>query len=67
MLNLYGGKCQVSSWTFQIQNYKPYFEIHDIDATKGNHFKNLLVVCPNIHTQFAYANLKQDFTKKTYF
>lgn len=61
LLNLYGGKCQISGWTFQMKNHKPYFEIHHIDATKGNHFKNLLVVCPNIHAQFTYANLRQVF------
>lgn len=61
LLNLYGGKCQVSGWTFQMKNHSPYFEIHHIDATKGNHFKNLLVVCPNIHAQFTYANLRQVF------
>lgn len=64
LLSLYNGKCQVSGWTFQMQNLKPYFEIHHIDATKGNHFKNLLVVCPNIHAQFTYANLKQVFDRE---
>jgi len=61
LLNLYKGKCQVSNFTFLMKNGLPYFEIHHIDALKGNHFKNLLVVSPNVHAQFSHANLKQIF------
>jgi hypothetical protein len=61
LLNLYEGKCQISNFTFLMKNELPYFEIHHIDAFKGNHFKNLLVVSPNVHAQFTYANLKQTF------
>lgn len=61
LLNLYEGKCQVSNFTFLMKNGFPYFELHHIDALKGNHLKNLLVVCPNIHAQFTYANVEQKF------
>ena len=61
LLNLYEGKCQVSNFTFIMKNGLPYFEIHHIDASKGNHLKNLLVVSPNVHAQFTYAILEQQF------
>jgi hypothetical protein len=63
LFELYGGKCQVSSFTFLMKNGNPYFEIHHIDPFKGNHLKNLLVVSPNVHEQFTYANLEQYFDK----
>jgi hypothetical protein len=61
LLNLYEGRCQVSNFTFLMKNGLPYFEIHHINALIGNHFKNLLVVSPNVHAQFTYANLEQKF------
>ncbi|MCL2131068.1 MAG: HNH endonuclease [Lentimicrobiaceae bacterium] len=61
LLNLYEGKCQVSNFTFLMKNGLPYFELHHIDALKGNHLKNLIVVSPNVHAQFTYANLEQKF------
>jgi hypothetical protein len=61
LLNLYHGKCQISGFSFLMKNGCPYFEIHHIDPQKGNHFKNLLVVSPNVHAQFTYANLEQIF------
>ncbi|MDO4880790.1 MAG: HNH endonuclease signature motif containing protein [Capnocytophaga sp.] len=61
LLEMYFGKCQLSGFTFIMKNGKPYFEIHHIDANKGNHLKNLLVVSPNIHAQFTYCNLEQTF------
>lgn len=64
LLGLYDGKCQVSGFTFITKNGTPYFEIHHIDSSNGNHFKNLLVVCPNVHAQFTYANLEQYFDKE---
>ncbi|MEK7842434.1 MAG: HNH endonuclease [Deltaproteobacteria bacterium] len=64
LLELYKGKCQVSGFTFLMKNSSPYFEIHHIDSSKGNHFKNLLVVSPNVHKQFTYANLEQFFDKE---
>jgi hypothetical protein len=56
LLNLYNGKCQISDFTFIIKNEKPYFEMHHIKLKIGNHFKNLLVVSPNVHVRFIYAN-----------
>ncbi len=65
LLNLYNGKCQLTDFSFLQKNGLPYFEIHHIDAEKGNHVKNLLVVSPNIHAQFTYANIiKQNFDDK---
>ena len=61
LLSLYEGKCQISNFTFVMKNGMPYFEIHHIDASKGDHLKNLLVVSPNVHAQFTYANLEQKF------
>lgn len=61
LFELYKGKCQVSNFTFLMKNNNPYFEIHHINPLKGNHFKNLLVVSPNVHTQFTFANIHQTF------
>ncbi|NLN95268.1 MAG: HNH endonuclease [Bacteroidales bacterium] len=61
LLELYKGKCQITNFTFLTKNGSPYFELHHIDQEKGNHFKNLLVVSPNTHAQFTYANLEQNF------
>ena len=52
---IYQGKCQISNFTFIQRNGKPYFEIHHIRPDYGNHFKNLLVVSPNIHAMFTHA------------
>jgi len=61
LLELYKGKCQVTGFTFQMKSGNPYFELHHIDPEKGNHVKNILVVCPNVHAQFTYANVEQHF------
>jgi len=66
LLELYRGKCQVSSFTFLMKNGNPYFEIHHIDPFKGNHFKNLLVVSPNVHEQFTHAKLEQFFDNESW-
>jgi hypothetical protein len=58
---IYQGKCQVSNFTFIQRNGKPYFEIHHIKPYYGNHFKNLLVVSPNIHAMFTHANCAEYF------
>jgi len=58
---IYQGKCQVSNFTFIQRNGKPYFEIHHIKPDYGNHFKNLLVVSPNIHAMFTHANCAEYF------
>jgi len=61
LIELYEGKCQITNFSFLTKNNKPYFELHHIDPEKGNHLKNLLVVSPNIHAQFTYANFIQHF------
>ena len=61
LLELYGGACQVSGFTFLTASGAPYFEVHHIDPSVGNHIKNLLVVSPNVHAQFTYASLEQQF------
>jgi hypothetical protein len=44
-----------------MKNGEPYFEIHHIKPEKGNHLKNLLVVSPNVHKEFTYANVENIF------
>jgi len=61
LIFLYDGKCQISGFTFIMKNGNPYFEIHHIDSSKGNHIKNLLVVSPNIHAQFTYTDPEHYF------
>ncbi|MDR3111676.1 MAG: HNH endonuclease [Elusimicrobiota bacterium] len=61
LLSLYRGKCQISGFTFLMKNNNPYFEVHHINPFEGNHPKNLLVVCPNVHAQFTHADSKQSF------
>lgn len=58
---IYQGKCQVSNFTFTQRNGNPYFEIHHIKHDFGNHFKNLLVVSPNIHAMFTHAICEEYF------
>ncbi|MFH1861974.1 MAG: HNH endonuclease signature motif containing protein [bacterium] len=57
---VYKGHCQLTNFTFIQRSGKPYFEIHHINPDLGSHLKNLLVVCPNIHAQFTYAD-HEDF------
>jgi hypothetical protein len=54
---LYDGKCQLCSFTFEKRNGDPYFEIHHLDPEVGHHPSNLLVVCPNCHAQFEHATI----------
>ncbi|MDR2632393.1 MAG: HNH endonuclease [Treponema sp.] len=61
LLSIYKGECQISGFTFLMKNGNPYFELHHINPLGGNHPKNLLVVCPNVHAQFTYANIEQSF------
>jgi hypothetical protein len=63
LLSLYKGKCQITNFAFMERNGMPYFEVHHIDAAKGNHTKNLLVVSPNIHRQFHYADMTRFYDK----
>lgn len=58
---VYQGKCQVSNFTFTQRNGNPYFEIHHIKPDLGNHFRNLLVVSPNIHAMFTHATCEEYF------
>ena len=61
---IYGGKCQVTGFGFLMKNSKPYFEAHHIKPHIGDHFKNLLVVCPNVHVQFTHARVEETFDQK---
>jgi len=63
LTKVYEGKCQLTGFTFLMKNGQPFFEIHHIDPFAGNHVKNLLVVSPNIHAQFTFAILEQQFDK----
>jgi hypothetical protein len=58
---VYNGRCQLTNFSFIMQNGDPYFEIHHIIPEKGNHLKNLLVVSPNVHKQFTYAKVYLSF------
>ncbi|MEA3432416.1 MAG: HNH endonuclease signature motif containing protein [candidate division WOR-3 bacterium] len=60
---IYKGHCQLCGFTFLKRDNTPYFEIHHIHPSIGNHPKNLAVVCANCHRQFEYANVHQEFTK----
>lgn len=61
LIEIYDGKCQITSFGFLMKNGKPYFEIHHIKPELGNHIKNILVVSPNIHAQFTYAFVEENF------
>jgi len=58
---IYQGRCQLTNFGFIMKNGKPYFEVHHINANVGNHIKNVLAVCPNVHAQFTYANVYLKF------
>ena len=61
LADIYGGKCQVTGFSFLMRNGKPYFEVHHLRPEIGDHVKNLLLVCPNVHAQFTYANVRETF------
>lgn len=58
---LYQGRCQVCDFWFLKRNKEPYFEIHHINAVRGNHPQNLVVVCGNCHNQFEHADAEPEF------
>lgn len=58
---VYGGLCQICSFTFLKKNNRPYYEIHHLDSSYGHHPKNLILVCANCHRQFEYANVKTQY------
>ncbi|MFQ5965853.1 MAG: HNH endonuclease [Candidatus Scalinduaceae bacterium] len=64
LAEVYMGKCQITGFGFLMKNGKSYFEIHHIKSDFGNHLKNLLVVSPNVHAQFTYANIEEHFDKE---
>ena len=64
LLSVYEGKCQITQFTFLKRDGNPYFELHHIVPEWGNHIKNLLVVCPNVHAQFTHANAVPYFDKE---
>lgn len=53
------GKCQICSFTFTKRDGGPYFEIHHLEANKGHHPTNVLVICPNCHAQFENATVTE--------
>lgn len=61
---VYECKCQLTDFTFLMKNVKPYFEIHHIRPDSGHHLKNLLVVSPNVHAQFEYANVEEHYDEE---
>lgn len=61
---LYQGHCQVCDFWFRKRDNEPYFEVHHLDATKGHHPKNLVVVCGNCHNQFEHAEVTTEFDEE---
>lgn len=61
LLSLYHGRCQVSGFSFSMRTGDPYFEVHHLDPNLGNHPKNVLVVSPNVHAQFTWAEVEESF------
>lgn len=61
LTEIYDGKCQITGFGFLMKNGKPYFEVHHIKPELGNHIKNILVISPNIHAQFTYAFMEENF------
>lgn len=55
------GIAKYQIFCFTQRNGNPYFEIHHIDENRGNDWKNLLVVSPNIHAQFTFGNYQNYF------
>jgi hypothetical protein len=53
----YSGKCQLCGFTFSKSDGTPFFEVHHIEPTLGDHPKNLLVVCANCHAKLTYAEV----------
>jgi len=64
LADIYKGRCQLTDFCFLMKNGEPYFEIHHIKPDYGHHLKNLVVVCPNIHAQFEYANVEEYFDEE---
>lgn len=58
---IYGGLCQVCSFTFLKKNKRPYYEIHHLNPSLGHHPQNLILVCANCHRQFEYADVEKHF------
>ena len=61
---VYDGICQVCGFYFMKRDNTPYFEIHHINASKGNHPRNLILVGANCHRQFEYANVIPFFNEQ---
>jgi len=62
--NVYSGICQVCGFYFLKRDNTPYFEIHHLDASKGNHLRNLILVCANCHRQFEFAYVLPTFNEQ---
>jgi hypothetical protein len=56
---IHQGRCQICRFTFKKRDGSPYFEIHHLEANKGHHPTNVLVVCPNCHAQFENATITE--------
>ena len=61
---VYNGICQVCGFYFLKRDDTPYFEIHHLDASKGNHPRNLVLVCANCHRQFEFAKVLHIFNEQ---
>lgn len=61
LASIYKGHCQICDFWFLKMDKTPYFETHHLDASRGHHPRNILVVCGNCHNQFEHAHVKQEF------
>lgn len=62
--DIYQGHCQVCDFWFLKKDNTAYYEIHHISPLFGNHPKNLILVCPNCHSQFEYADVHHQFNNE---
>lgn len=64
LTEIYHGNCQISGFGFLTKTGKPYFEIHHLKVDYGDHLKNVLVVCPNVHAQFTHALVEEQYDEE---
>lgn len=65
---LYHNKCQICGFTFEYESGKFYSEVHHYNPLNegGNDdFDNMIVVCPNHHSQFDYKMIAIDMDGDT--
>ena len=64
---LYGNRCQICGFTFEYAKGKFYSEVHHykpLDEDGSDSMDNMIVVCPNHHSQFDYKMIAIDLDGK---